>query len=130
MVKQRSIGVEELALLRFVAERGGATVGEVAEVYGAEKGLSRSTVLTVMERLREKGRLTRRKVGGVFRYVSPVESSALLHDVVESFVERTLAGSVSPFVNYLAERSEVTPEELAELEQLVARLQAKQRRTR
>ncbi len=130
MVRQKSIGDQELSLLRFVAERGGATVGEVSESFGGEKGLSRSTILTMMERLREKGRLKRRKVGGIFRYVSPVPHEQVMQDVVESFVERTLAGSVSPFVNYLVEKTEVSAEELAELEELVAKLQAKRKETR
>lgn len=126
-MRLKTIGDQELALLRHVAERGPVTVGEVADSYGVEKGLSRSTVLTMMERLREKGRLERKKREGVFHYFSPVPSSELMHDVVESFVERTLAGSVSPVVNYLAERSEVSAEELADLERLVAKLQARQK---
>jgi hypothetical protein len=44
-------------------------------------------------------------------------------------VSRTLGGSVSPFVAYLSEDAEVTPDELAELEALVARLQTKARRS-
>ena len=41
----------------------------------------------------------------------------------ETFVERTLGGTVSPFVAYLSERGELTDEEVAELEALVTRLQ-------
>ena len=42
--------------------------------------------------------------------------------MVRSFVEKTLDGSVSPFVSYLVESGEVSDEELAELERLVAKL--------
>jgi predicted transcriptional regulator len=122
-----SIGEQELALLRYVAEAGGATVGEVAEGFGSPRGLARSTVLTMMERLRQKGRLDRRTVDGIFRYVSRESPGDLLRGVVRSFVERSLEGSVSPFVNYLAETAEVSDAELEELEQLVARLQAKRK---
>ena len=31
----KSVGDQELALLKHIAEQGGATVGEVAEEYGA-----------------------------------------------------------------------------------------------
>lgn len=125
--KNGTIGDQELALLRYVAEAEPATVGEVAEGFGAPRGLARSTVLTVMERLRKKGRLRRRKAGGVYRYSSPVPAGEVLRGVVQSFVETTLGGSVSPFVNYLAEAEEVSPEELAELAQIVARLSEKRR---
>jgi predicted transcriptional regulator len=44
---------------------------------------------------------------------------------VQTFVEKTLSGSVSPFVAYLTETAEVSAQELAELEQLVARLKSR-----
>lgn len=126
---RKTIGDQELALLQWVAERGGSTVGEAAESYGADRGLARSTVLTMMERLRKKGHLSRRKVGGVYQYTSPVSAAAVLRDVVGGFVEQTLGGSVSPFVAFLAENEELTDDELEELEALVSRLQSKKKGT-
>lgn len=123
-MKTRSIGDQELALLRYLAEQGPSTVGQAAEGFGAPRGLARSTVLTMMERLRQKGHLERRQVDGVFHYASPLPPGELLHGAVRSFVERTLAGSVSPFVAYLAESGEVSDAELRELEALVERLRS------
>ena len=107
----KSIGEQELRLLEHIAAKGPCTVGEVAEEFGAARGLARSTVLTVMERLREKGHLRRKREGGVYRYSSPRSQAELLQSAVGSFVERTLSGSVSPFVTYLAEKSEQVSEE-------------------
>jgi predicted transcriptional regulator len=120
-----SIGDQELALLRWLAERNGVTVAEAVEAYGADRGLARSTVLTMMERLRAKGHLERRKTRGVYRYRCATPPAELLRGVVKRFVERTLDGSVSPVVAYLAESEELTPEELVELETLVARLRSR-----
>lgn len=120
-----TIGDQELALLSYVAERGGATVGEAAEEWGGAQGLARSTVLTMMERLRAKGHLARRQVKGVYRYTSPASSTELMRGVVGSFVEKTLGGSISPFAAYLAETTEVSAEELAELEAVLAKLQSR-----
>jgi len=116
------VGDQELVLLRFVAERGGATVGEAAEELGRERGLARSTVLTMMERLRRKGHLRRRRVHGVYRYTSPASPGEVLRGVVEGFVERTLGGSVAPVVAYLADSAHLSDDELAELEMIVERL--------
>ena len=127
-MERKGVGEQELALLRWVAEHGPATVGEVAERFGEPQGLARSTVLTVMERLRNKGHLTRRKVEGVFQYASPVPVTELLRGVVSDFVEKTLAGSLSPFATYLAEAEDVTEEELKQLQDVVARLQSKKRK--
>lgn len=123
----RTLGDQELALLRFVADEGPISVGEAAERFGAPRGLARSTVLTVMERLRRKKRLTRRRVGGIYLYASVEKAEAVLSGVVRSFVETTLAGSVSPFVAYLGESSKVSERELHELERLVLKLRSKGR---
>jgi predicted transcriptional regulator len=125
---KKPVGEQELTVLRYVAEHGPATVGEVAERFGEPQGLARSTILTVMERLRLKGYLTRRKVEGVFQYASPVPASELLRDVVGDFVERTLSGSLSPFAAYLSEADDVSDEELAQLQDVVARLRSKKRK--
>jgi predicted transcriptional regulator len=124
MTPARSIGDQELALLRFVAERGTATVAQAVEGFGAARGLARSTVLTMMERLRAKGHLERHQADRVFHYSSPASAGEVLRGAVHSFVEKTLEGSVSPFVSYLVESAEVSDAELADLERLVAKLQS------
>jgi len=118
-------GEQELALLTWIAEHPGISVGEVADQYGAGRDLARSTVLTMMERLRKKGHLSRRRVDGVFRYSAGAAPETLLRDAVGTFVERTLGGSVSPFVAYLNDSAALTADDLEELQQLVARLQTR-----
>ena len=76
----------------------------------------------MMERLRKKGYLGRRLVDGVYRYAPRSSPNAAVGRAVQSFVERTLGGSISPFVAYLADRERLSDEELAELETALARL--------
>jgi predicted transcriptional regulator len=123
----KSIGSQELALLRFVSEAGQATVGQAAEQFGQPRGLARSTVLTMMERLRKKGYLTRRHQDGLYRYASRTTPGTAVTQAVKRFVERTLDGSIAPFVAYLGERERISDDELAELESLLARLQSRRR---
>jgi predicted transcriptional regulator len=124
-LKKPALGDQELALLRFLAEQGPMSVGEAAERYGAPQGLARSTVLTVMERLRKKGYLGRQERDGVFQYASELPAGELLRDVVGSFVSQTLAGDVSPFVAYLAQSGELSGAEVAQLNKLAAKLSKK-----
>jgi predicted transcriptional regulator len=119
-----SIGEQELALLRHIADQGGASVGDVAESFGAPRDLARSTVLTMMERLRKKGLLARKLAGGVYRYSARRSSAELLQGAVERFVERHLDGSVSPFLAYLSDTPKLSDAELSELEEIVGRLKA------
>lgn len=122
-----SIGEQELALLRHVADTGGATVGEVADTFGAERTLARSTVLTMMERLRKKGHLVRKLDGGVFRYRARETSAELLQGAVGRFVERHLGGSVSPFAAYLSDAGDISDDELKELSDVVSRLKSRRK---
>ena len=52
----------------------------------------------------------------------------MLKRAVGRFVERNLGGSLSPFLAYLSESTEVSDAELRELEELVARLNADKRK--
>ena len=126
-MSRSSIGDQELALLHYLAEHEPASVGEVAAGFGEAHGLARSTVLTMMERLRAKSYLTRRQAQGVYRYSTATGPAEAMRGAVGNFVERTLRGSVSPFVAYLSERAEVSDDELAELESLVAQLQSQRK---
>jgi predicted transcriptional regulator len=124
---EASVGEQELVLLRHIADRGSASVGEVAEAFGTGRGLARSTVLTMMERLRKKGYLSRRLVEGVYRYTARTSSADLLKNAVGRFVERHLGGSVAPFLAYLSEATDLSEKERRELEKIVARLDASQK---
>lgn len=126
-VADTSIGEQELALLRHIADRSSVTVGEAAEQFGAGRDLARSTVLTMMERLRRKGLLARRLVDGIYRYQTRSSSADLLKGAVRRFVERNLDGSVSPFLAYLSDAERISDDELRELEALVARLNSRRR---
>ena len=122
-----TIGEQEFALLRHIAEAGGPTVGEVADSFGVERDLARSTVLTMMERLRKKGYLVRRSTGGVYRYRTRVPAAELLKNAVGRFVDRHLGGSVTPFLAYLSDTNQLREHELRELEEIVARLQSRRK---
>lgn len=126
----RPAGTRELSVLQYVAQHGPITVGQVAERMGVDLGLARSTVLTMMERLRAKHLLKRRRENGVFVYFSAESHAEVMQTAVGQFVDRALSGSISPFVAYLAERGDVTEDELRELRAMVERLDANKGGTR
>jgi predicted transcriptional regulator len=113
------LGDQELELLRYVSDHAPLTVRAAAEQFGEPRGLARTTILTVMERLRKKNYLERRKNGGSFEYTPSVAKTDVLRGLVETFVEKTLAGSLTPFVAYLAEAKGVSPAEMDALRALV-----------
>lgn len=118
-MKKPPLGDQELEILRYVAEHAPISVGEVAATFGETHKLARTTILTVMERLRQKGYLARIKETGVFRYRPQSEAADVMRDVVRDFVQNRLAGSLTPFVAYLAEAENLTDEELDALRRIV-----------
>jgi predicted transcriptional regulator len=125
--KSRTLGAQEFDALALVREREPISVGEMAKAFGAPRGLARTTVLTMMERLRTKGYLTRSKIEGVFHYSPKAGSEEAMNDLVGDFVRRSLGGSLQPFVSYLVEGSDLSSAEVEQLRKLVESLEAKER---
>jgi predicted transcriptional regulator len=107
-----------------VFEQAPVTVGEVSERYGVPNQISRSTVVTVMERLRKKGYLERTPgADGVFRYHIAPSHGEVTTGLVARFVERTLAGSLAPLTAYFVGKQKLTEEEAAQLSRLLEKLE-------
>jgi predicted transcriptional regulator len=122
MGQREKIGSAQLEVLRYVQDHHPVTVRQVATFLAETRGLTRTTALNVMERLREKGHLRRELVKGVFHY-SPVQSKVqLLRGLVRDFVEQALQGSLEPFVAYLAEEADLSDEELEQLRKKIRNL--------
>lgn len=126
-MSKQSLGDQEGQVLGYVAKSAPITVGEAAKHFGRAQGLARTTISTVMERLRRKGYLRRRKVRGVYHYSPRVPKGDLLRSLVRDFANRVFDGSAEPFVAYLAKDAELDEEEVAMLERLVRDL-AKRRK--
>jgi predicted transcriptional regulator len=113
------LGSTEIELLRYIGDHHPISVGEVAEHVARTTGQARTTVLTIMERLRRKGYLTRKQIKGVYHYSPKIAKPDLLRGLVKTFVDTTLGGSVSPFVAYLSEGGPISEDDLVVLKRVV-----------
>src|SRR5580704_17583941 len=112
MQEQPNIGRAEMDILRYITDHHPVTVRQVADHVSETKGHVRTTVLNVMERLRQKGYLARKKAGGVFHYSPRLPKEELVRSLVSDFVSRTLGGSLSPFVAFLVHEAKLDEAEL------------------
>ncbi len=124
---ERSLGALELEVLKIIWEHPACTVAEAAERLPGRQ-YARTTVLTVIQRLHAKGLLKRRKEAGVFRYSATQRRDQVLSRLITRFVENVLDGSAAPFVAYLTEARNITPEQRAVLEAIVRDLEKKEGR--
>jgi predicted transcriptional regulator len=118
-MRKPTLGDQELEVFQYVAEHAPIAVGDVARDFGAARGLARTTILTVMERLRRKGYLRRRKAAGVYRYSPSIARQEVLRSLVRDFAQRVLGGSPQPFMAYLLEDAELSEGEVEDLKKLV-----------
>ena len=98
-------------------------MGEVAEHVAQTTGQARTTVLTIMERLRRKGYLTPKRMRRrlpLFPEDTQVRFSSRLG---EEFVDTTLGGSVSPFVAFLSEGGPISESDLDSLKRFVREME-------
>lgn len=112
--------------MQYIADHHPITVRDVATHFGETSGQARTTLLTVMERLRAKGYLKRRKFSGVHRYTPTISKADLLHRMVGEFVDDVLGGSVSPFVAYLNRSRLLNDDEARKLAELVKRVESRE----
>ena len=127
---KKNLGRLETEVVRYVADHNPITVREVAAYFAKTSGQARTTLLTVMERLRGKGFLTRRKVDGLQRYSPTTGKAELLGGMVADFVDDVLGGNVSPFVAYLSRSPKLTDEEVRKIEQLLRRIESREQKGR
>ncbi len=115
-----ALGPLELAVLDRLWEDGPGRVAGVHLAVEAERGVSRNTIHSTLERLVRKGLVERRKDGRAYEYRARVSRREWITEVLGSFIERVPGVDApllaSAFVD-LAERTDA--ETLAELEALV-----------
>src|SRR5262252_7792434 len=91
----------ELACLRALWRLEEANVKAVQELVGVSRPLAYTTIMTVLDRLVRKGKLTRRKTGRAFVY-SPSESRDSMRAVaMRELLEGFFDGSVEELLHYL-----------------------------
>ena len=121
-----NIGRVELQILQYVQDHHPISVRVVAEHFAEQTGCVRTTILNVLERLRLKGHLKRKKIDGIYHYAPSRPKGEFVRLMVREFVERALGGSVSPFMAYLTQEARISDEELKELKKLVRELERKE----
>jgi predicted transcriptional regulator len=113
----------ELEILTWVQDHAPVTVRDAAEHFARERELARTTVTTILERLRKKGYLERRLAGSVNEYLPAAPKAEVQSALIGEFVRNVLGGSLSPFMAYLTRKDRISDAELEELKRLVRELE-------
>jgi predicted transcriptional regulator len=111
----------EYAVLAKVWELGAASVRDVYDLLGKPKGLVYTTIAKVLDRLRGKGLVARKRDGKAFMYSSTVARDDIERERAEEALSRLLGSTPRAAVAALVNAVDaVDPLLLDELERAVA----------
>jgi BlaI family transcriptional regulator, penicillinase repressor len=101
----------ELECLSVLWPMGEGTVRDIHRALAASRPRAYTTVMTIMDRLEQKGIVTRRKVGRAFLYQARLSAEEARLKAVEKIVEGFFDGSVQALAAHLSTQG-VTPREI------------------
>lgn len=113
----------ELQVLRILWSRGPSNVREVHEALYAGTATAYTTTLKLMQNLHAKGLVQRDEAQRQHVYVAVAREDETLQDVVRGLIDRAFDGSAASLAMHALEARPATAEELAELKDLIRRLE-------
>lgn len=115
----------EHELLRFFARKGESTLRQAVDEFGAEKSLTRGTIVKMTDRLHKKGLLKRRVENHVFVYSTSEPIEDIEAGYVGKFVQSRLRGSVAPLLAFLSGNRALSKEEREAIKKIAERIEDK-----
>lgn len=113
--EDKTLTPTEWHLMECLWEASPRTGREAVEFMKEYVGWSRSTTLTMLRRMSEKGIIDCREENGVKVYAPLIPREAAVQRETDSFLSRVYQGSISTFVNAITKKQKLTKAEIDEL---------------
>lgn len=128
--QQYELGAAELEVLKALWATGPATVRDVLTCLQEQgRNLAYTTVLTFLTRLEQKGYVSSDKSKMAYVYRASLTRDRVTRSRLRNLVEELFDGAPGQLALQLVRNAKFTPEELAELQQLIEHLDTKQKRS-
>lgn len=114
----------ELEILRVLWERGPSTVRLVHESLGDERHTGYTTTLKLLQIMTEKGLVTRDESERSHVYTARLTQGQTQQQLVTDLLDRAFGGSAGKLVMQALASEKASPEELAEIRQLLEQRKA------
>ncbi len=92
----------EMLCLKAIWALGEGNVKDVKEVVGRSRALAYTTIMTVLDRLVRKGKLTRQKVGRAYVYSVKASRESMRRAAVRELVDGFFDGSEQELIRFLS----------------------------
>ena len=97
----------------------GLTVADIWKVISGRRGVGRTTILNLVDRLEARGWLKRRKGDSAFQYMATVDRQTATGQVATDFVQDFFGGSAAELVMSLLGNRRISPAEVERLRKLL-----------
>jgi BlaI family transcriptional regulator, penicillinase repressor len=114
---KRPLGQLQLEVFRVLWKKREATVADIQAALGDK---AYTTLATVLGRLERAGMVARRMDGRTAVYTPLVSEDQVGHSVLRDLLDRFFAGSHAKLVSQLLDETDVDPDELDRIRELVA----------
>lgn len=114
----------EHAVMEVLWEESPLTAQDVAERVPAERGWSANTVKTLLGRLLAKNAIAHEEEGRRYLYRPLVQREDYVAGELQRLIDRLFGGKLTPLVAHLAERDQLTAQDIAEIEAILKELKA------
>ncbi|MCZ6682610.1 MAG: BlaI/MecI/CopY family transcriptional regulator [Planctomycetota bacterium] len=126
--RQYELGTAELEVLKALWEEGRCTVRQVlGHLHERGRRVAYTTVLTFLTRLEQKGFVASDKRGLAYVYRATVTRERVTRSRVRELVQQLYDGAAAPMVLQLIRSQKFSTDEIAELQKLIAELDAGKR---
>lgn len=114
-----SLTPSEWLLMECLWEHAPCTGREAVEDMRFRAGWSRSTTLTMLRRMTEKGLIECDEEGAVMQYSPLIERNFAVQQETGNFLNRVYNGSVSLLISAMAKEQKLTKSEVAEMQEIL-----------
>jgi BlaI family penicillinase repressor len=119
MADVKDLPQAEFEVMEVLWRRGEGTGKEIQKELGKKKKLAYTTISTLLTRLRERGYVDAEERNFAYVFRPKVARDQVVRRKLGDLVERILGGQVGPLAAYIAENRNLTPEQIAALEEIV-----------
>ncbi|HHE39162.1 MAG TPA: BlaI/MecI/CopY family transcriptional regulator [Candidatus Cloacimonetes bacterium] len=119
-MKKLNISNLEWEILRITWQKGKITVKEISKALSKPNKRAYTTIQTYMERMVEKGFLTKEKIGLVNFYKAIVREKNLINKEISKFTQNVFAGSYSNLAAYLFDAHKLDKEDIEMIKKMIA----------
>lgn len=123
--RESDLGDAELEVLKVLWDHGPATVRQVMNhLHGRDRRVAYTTVLTFLSRLEQKGFVRSDRSDLAYVYRARVTREKVSRARLRTLVEQLYDGAAGALVLQLVRSEQLEPDEIAELQRLIERLDA------